>query len=204
MPYSLASQLLAVLNSPAYGKKKRDLETKDFGFTSLGGEACTGPDLAHAYEGLKPRTTPLTRGIHRRQSQALTPGYVTTGKPSFSLATVVEDSLIYSIDDFGTDGDDTPHSKIPSYDQPNAIQANASFPANGLPSSVDLVFLDYIAPTDVLPALQSLGAKYTINDVSYYLPKTFTTNSYLPAYAKIAWQANVPNCPVGQGVGYPT
>lgn len=57
---------------------------------------------------------------------------------------------------------------------------------------------------DVLPALQSLGAKYTIKDVSYYLPKTFTTNSYLPAYAKIAWQANVPNCPVGQGVGYPT
>ena len=83
MPYGLASQLLAVLNSPAYGKKRRDLESRDFEFTPLTGEACAGPDLAHAHEGLKPRTTPLTRGIHRRQSLALTPGYVTTGKPFF-------------------------------------------------------------------------------------------------------------------------
>ena len=69
-----------------------------------------------------------------------------------------------------------------------------------MPATVDLVFLDYIA-TDVLAALKSAGASYTAADVSYYLPKSFTTNSYLPAYAKIAWQAGVPNCPVGEGVG---
>ena len=51
-------------------------------------------------------------------------------------------------------------------------------------------------------ALKSVGGSYTSADVSYYLPETFTTNSYLPAYAKIAWQANVPNCPVGAGIGF--
>ena len=108
--------------------------------------------------------------------------------------------IVYSKDDFGTDGDDTIHSKIPSYPQPEDLQANASFPTNGAdPKTVDLIFLDYIA-TDVLSALKKLGAGYTVNDVQYYLPKSFTTNSYLPAYAKLAWQANVPNCPVGGSV----
>ena len=105
-------------------------------------------------------------------------------------------------DDFGTDGDDTPHLKIPNYPQPNDIQGKASFPADGSdPKTVDLVFLDFIAQGYVVPALQSLGAKYTVKDVQEYLPVTFTTNSYLPAYAKLAWQKGVPNCPVGTGVG---
>lgn len=104
-------------------------------------------------------------------------------------------------DDFGTDGDDTIHSKIPNYRQPEYFQSNGSFPTTGAaPTTVDLIFLDFIV-TDVLNALKSAGATYTTADVSYYLPKTFTTNSYLPAYAKLAWQAGVPNCPVGEGVG---
>ena len=108
-------------------------------------------------------------------------------------------------DDFGTDGDDTIHSRIPNYPQPNDLQANASFPTDGSePATVDLIFLDFIADEYVIPALQSVGASYTVADVSYYLPKSFTTNSYLPAYAKLAWQANVPNCPVGEGVGSTT
>lgn len=113
--------------------------------------------------------------------------------------------IINLIDDFGTDGDDTIHSKIPYYPQPNDLQANASFPTDGSePESVDLIFLDFIADEYVIPALNSAGANYTMADVSYYLPQTFTTNSYLPAYAKMAWQANVPNCPVGEGVGSTT
>ena len=54
----------------------------------------------------------------------------------------------------------------------------------------------------MLAVLNNLGAKYSSKDVSYYLPSTFTTNSYLPLYAKESWQAGVPNCPVGKGVGY--
>ena len=110
--------------------------------------------------------------------------------------------LNISLDDFGTDGDDTPHSKIPFFPQPNDVQGKAGFPTDGSdPKTVDLIFLDFIAKNFVLPAVQSLGGKYTIDDVKPYLPTTFTTNSYLPAYAKLKWQANVPNCPVGPGVG---
>lgn len=129
----------------------------------------------------------------------LTPGYVTKG--IFIQASDIMFANCFVLDDFGTDGDDTIHSKIPNYPQPQHIQANASFPADhSVPARVDLVFLDYIA-TDVLAGLKAAGVTKTAADVLYYLPKTFTTNSYLPAYAKIAWQANVPNCPVGEGVG---
>jgi hypothetical protein len=123
--------------------------------------------------------------IHR-QSTAPSPGYTTT-------------------DDFGTDGDDTIHSRIPNYAQPNDLQANASFPTDGSkPEKVDLVFLDFIV-SYILNALngKDVGGNFTKDQVSYYLPKEFTTNSYLPAYAKVApdWQANVPNCPIGTGIG---
>jgi hypothetical protein len=105
--------------------------------------------------------------------------------------------------DFGTDGDDTPHSTIPSYPQPDYAAGNASFPTDGTtPANVDVIFLDYFAST-VVSILNGLGGKYTSADVQYYLPPTFTTQSYLPIYAAKYWQANVPNCPVGQGVGYP-
>ena len=106
-------------------------------------------------------------------------------------------------DDFGDNGDDTIHSPIPSFPQPNDLQANASFPTDGSdPDTVDLVFLDFIG-SYVLDALSKAGTHYTESDISYYVPTTFTTNDYLPAYAKMnkKWQKNVPNCPVGQGVG---
>lgn len=141
--------------------------------------SCIDPPITHdhltkrSYSGGK---------LHRRQTSSV-PGYTTT-------------------DDFGTDGDDTIHSQIPDYEMPNDVQANASFPTDGsMPAAVDLIFLDFIASEYVLPALASVGANYTISDVSYYVPQTFTTNSYFQVYAKLAWQANVPNCPVGEGVG---
>jgi hypothetical protein len=52
-----------------------------------------------------------------------------------------------------------------------------------------------------MSALNQSGASYKPSDVLYYLPKEFTTNSYLPEYAKLKWQAGVPNCPVGTGIG---
>jgi hypothetical protein len=71
-----------------------------------------------------------------------------------------------------------------------------------MPKTVDLVFLDFIA-SYIVNALNQpdVGGDFSLSQVSYYMDKSFTTNSYLPAYAKIAWQANVPNCPVGEGIG---
>ncbi|KAI9744636.1 MAG: hypothetical protein M1818_002165 [Claussenomyces sp. TS43310] len=182
VPYEYASQVLGILNAGPY--QKRDFDTRDFSFTTITGaeEPCLDPHLG-PLSPVQKRSS--TRGIVRRQSTSpIVPGYTTT-------------------DDFGSDGDDTKHSSIPYYSQPNDIQANASFPLDGsAPPSVDLIFLDFIAKGYVVPALQSVGANYTMADVSYYLPSTFTTNSYLPAYAKLAWQKNVPNCPIGPGVGF--
>ena len=183
VPYESAIQVLPALNAGAY--EKRSLSSRDFGFSNPSlpdQDACIDPPVTASHEGVLKRSSGR---IVRRQTSAVTPGYTTS-------------------DDFGTDGDDTVHSAIPHYRTPNDFQANGSFPTNGsLPARVDLVFLDFIA-RDVLNALRGVGANYSTADVSYYLPKTFTTNSYLPLYAQQApdWQANVPNCPVGLGVGY--
>ena len=178
VPYTTASRVLQALNS-APDTKKRGLLPSENDFAAFPRDNCVDPILGT----IAGHQTRSNHGIIRRQTSTLTPGYVTT-------------------DDFGVGtGDDTPHSKIPNYPQPQYVQANASFPADkSEPKAVDLIFLDYIAP-DVLTALKSLGASYTKADISYYLPPNFTTNSYLPAYAKIAWQANIANCPAGVGVG---
>lgn len=184
VPYAQAKTVIGTLNGGAFQKRNAELGYKDFGFQPMGmveQDACVDPMTAH---GAFDTRTPSGNRIIRRQSTALTPGYVTT-------------------DDFGTNGDDTPHSPIPYYPQPNDLQANASFPTDGsTPATVDVIFLDFIA-SYVINALNKVGATYTTADVSYYLPPNFTTNSYLPAYAKIApdWQKNVPNCPVGAGIG---
>jgi hypothetical protein len=176
VPSSIASQVLTVLNNLP-DSKKRDLESRNFGAMSqLSHDPCIDPTLGaiEAFSDLK------TRGVQRR-TQVVTPGYTTT-------------------DDFGTDGDDTPHSVIPNYPVPDYFQGQGGFPATGTPTAVDLIFLDFIA-SDALSVLQGLGTAYTAASVSYYLlatgPNAFTTQDYLLAYAQIAWQANVPNYPVG-------
>lgn len=191
VPYDSAKQVLGILNAGAYEKRSlaapetQELSTRDFDFTPLTGDDCVDASTYAHKSSLRRRDQhqSMTRGLQSLQKRTVTPGYVTK-------------------DDFGTDGDDTIHDAIPFYSQPNDFQANASFPTNGsLPATVDLIFLDFIA-SDVISALAQAGANYTEADVEQYLPPAFDTNAYLPAYAKIAWQANVPNCPVGAGVGY--
>lgn len=174
VPYNIASQVLSALNNLP-DSKKRDLESRNFGaMPLLDRDSCIDPTLG----AVSPSTDLKPRGITRR-TQVVTPGYVTT-------------------DDFGTGGDDTPHSPIPNYDVPQYVQGEGSFPTGPAPANVDLIFLDFISDS-ILQVLTSLGETYTAADISYYLPNTgpnaFTTQDYLLAYAKIAWQGNVPNCP---------
>ncbi|KFY48446.1 hypothetical protein V495_01325 [Pseudogymnoascus sp. VKM F-4514 (FW-929)] len=185
VPWSVASQLLDALNRGGYQKRSEE-RGADFSFqfpTRDNTEACLDPGT------ISPEVAKRsTRGIVRRQSSTLTPGYNTT-------------------DDFGNDGDDTKHSGIPYFPQPNDFQANASFPADGsAPETVDVVFFDFIGSSYVIPALQKIpgGEKFTKADIKDYLPKTFVSNQYLPEYAKSAldWQKDMPNCPVGKGVGF--
>lgn len=155
VPFDIANQIVPTLDAGPYEKRKRSLHTFDFGFNQpnpslLDQDTCLDPPITHDHMHSK-RSYPGGR-IIRRQSTALTPGYTTS-------------------DDFGTDGDDTPHTEIPYYSQPNDFQANGSFPTNGsLPATVDLIFLDFIAE-DVVDALQGLGFNASTDDVTYYLPK---------------------------------
>ena len=187
VPYEQASKVLDILNAGPFQRKKRELGTSDFQFNHIpvDRDTCIDPPITFHYDGVQRRSKQGGRLI-RRQSTA----------PTFGPTTA---------DDFGTDGDDTIHSPIPNYPQPNDLQANASFPADGSkPKTVDLVFLDFIGKY-IVNALNKpeVGGNFSLDQVTYYMDKEFTTNSYLPAYAKIAWQVNVPNCPVGEGVGSP-
>jgi len=178
VPYNLAKNVLNSINgAPLNDKRSNDM----FGSMPLVVErdSCIDPEISI----LADRSSSLkTRGINRRQT-IVAPGYTTS-------------------DDFGTDGDDTPHSVIPSFRQPNYVAGNGSFPDDGTtPDVVDVVFLDYFAST-VVTILNKLGGKYTSADVGYYMDPSFTTQNYLPEYAKKFWQANMPTCPVGAGVGF--
>ncbi|KAI6712938.1 calcineurin-like phosphoesterase [Diplocarpon mali] len=174
VPYDIARRVLGELNGAELSGKR----SEGVVYSSLSSmkDTCVDPTIGFV-SGSEPRTS----GITRRQ-KTVVPGYVTT-------------------DDFGTDGDDTPHSDIPSYTQPNFVQGNGSFPATGNPEVVDVVFLDFFAST-LVGVLNSLGGNYTGRDVAYYVDKEYTSQNYLPDYAKVEWQANVPNCPAGKGVGF--
>ncbi|KAF2672668.1 calcineurin-like phosphoesterase [Microthyrium microscopicum] len=176
--YDIATKVLGILNALPY-IKKRDLETRDFGFEPLNlldsQFSCENPSLPAS--GLHKRSLPVVK-----RDTKPSPGYTTT-------------------DDFGTDGDDTIHAKIPYYSKPNALQVNASFPTDGsVPETIDLVFLDFLAP-NILSALSSLGANYSKSDIQNYMLPDFTTNNFLATYAKLKWQENINNCPLGNGVG---
>lgn len=66
---------------------------------------------------------------------------------------------------------------------------------------MDVVFLDFFAK-DVVAALRSLGWGGSMGDVELYMPRSFTSSTYLPLYVKQYWQENMPSCPGGLGVGY--
>jgi hypothetical protein len=162
---------------------------KEAGDVSIPYQDTSAPQLSHVNEICQNPPRPMVSNRHYRRSlvAAHQPIRTTAYHPGHTTS-----------DDFGTDGDDTPHSPITSnYTLPNFIQVNGAFPADGSdPKTVDLVFLDFTAQRHILPILAGLGAKYTVADVSFYMPENFTSNDYLIEYAKRNWQTGMPNCAV--------
>lgn len=76
-------------------------------------------------------------------------------------------------DDAGDEGDDTLHSPLTFYKVPNVIQTARSFPVDGDPENVDLVYLDFIQPW-ILAAMQFTGQNHTAQDVAPYRDETMT------------------------------
>lgn len=82
-----------------------------------------------------------------------------------------------TVDDLGSDGDDTIHTPIRFYDVPNCVAANIGFdPADGanVPDAVDLVYNEFVQDWVIL-ALRYLGVKYEKEDTESTLDgKTMT------------------------------
>ncbi|KAI0843828.1 5'-nucleotidase [Daldinia vernicosa] len=170
VPYALARNLTELLNNAGASRKR------NVGIIPVERDICVDPvpvrftesrsEERRAFNHESPRIT-------RRQVVDLTAGYTT-------------------MDDFGTDGDDTAHSKIPYYEIPDFFQGVAGFSDNQTADVVDVVFVDFIE-SDLLAIL---GSNYSSADVSYYIDANFTTQDYLPLYIQQtrAFQTGLPNC----------
>ncbi|KAJ5398092.1 hypothetical protein N7509_006205 [Penicillium cosmopolitanum] len=175
VPYSMASKVLDYINNQK-AKSKRSMAVDTISSQLLGYDECDNPSPHNATGLLKPKRL-FGRIL---ETDTLTPGYVTC-------------------DDLGSDGDDTPHSSIPEYTQPAHVQATAGFPSDGEPDKVDMIFSDFLAGR-IVTALNSYNpvTNYSTNDARLYLPENFTTNSFIPRYATMAWQDNINNCKIDE------
>jgi hypothetical protein len=175
VPYTNAAQILPILNAGAQYKHKRSTYYFDPQSSSSVGEECS--DLHLTTGSLSRRSVPEIK-----YQTAVSPGYKT-------------------IDHFGSDGDDTPHSSMGNNTRKNSYEARAAFPIDGSsPKTVDVVFMNFVEK-EILSALKKTGLTYTPADVSLYMPSNFTSNTYLGEYAKLKWQDNIHDCPLGNGVG---
>jgi hypothetical protein len=60
-----------------------------------------------------------------------------------------------------------------------------------------MIFSDFLAGR-IVTALNSYNpvTNYATDDARLYLPANFTTNSFIPRYASMAWQDNINNCKI--------
>ncbi|KAJ6002211.1 hypothetical protein N7499_001924 [Penicillium canescens] len=173
VPYSLASKVLETLNKPK-STKRSSMTVDTISSQMLGYDECDNPSPHNGADLLKPKS--LFRRVLGGTTP--TPGYTTC-------------------DDLGNDGDDTPHSQISEYSQPDHIQATAGFPSEGQPDKVDIVFSDFLGDRIVGALnLEHPSKNYTTDDSLLYMPENFTSNTFIPAYASMAWKDNINNCSI--------
>jgi hypothetical protein len=168
VPYKSAKGILELLNNGGPVFEISDLHTSQL----------APPEQMSVLEDITPEThvrdqlmaqqqqqqIPLTMSSDHK-SPDLMPGYTTK-------------------DEAGSDGDDTIHSPITFYRVPNCIQAPISFPVEGEPDNVDLVFVDFIEPW-ILMALTFKGEKFGKKDVQSYT--NFTLTELMAGWIKDNW-----------------
>ncbi len=161
VPYKTANKLLALLNS-----KGPVLE-------QLGASLLAPPEqLAYTEDRIAATSLEYQHSeqVHLGAKTSLTPGYTTH-------------------DDAGTDGDDTLHSPISFYRVPNCVQSEIAFPQEGtVPTTVDLVFLEFIQPW-ILLALKFFGEEFELKDTESYMEGIdFTT--LITNWVEIHWKGD--------------
>ncbi|RCI14042.1 hypothetical protein L249_8032 [Ophiocordyceps polyrhachis-furcata BCC 54312] len=184
VPFAKASRLLDQLNR-GIADKRHVVSTVAGRF----GDDCKDPTLGQVGE---------MGGIIFRRQESVTPGYVTTddwgddGTAGQSVVCSTREKK-QGLTGRGGAGDDTEHSKIPSFTIPKYWEARASFPANGSePERVDVVFVDFIKKR----VLEHLGEGFNGDMVHCYVDCNFTSQDFLIPYAELAWQANRDDCAV--------
>ncbi|KAI8142505.1 Metallo-dependent phosphatase-like protein [Fennellomyces sp. T-0311] len=105
------------------------------------------------------------QGVVHRTEAPLTPGYTTT-------------------DDLGSDGDDTKHSVIPYYDA-KAFVGTSIPTADSSLSSIDLVFVDFIAPIVQSVVLDLTGTNYAVEPT--YGNPNITSSTMWISFAEKFW-----------------
>ena len=165
VPFSVAKRLLQIINQevPQLWPASQQLLAFDGPVRSLQpkGTAAHYVDEPLIRPARRGGQVPLGKG---HDDVELTPGYTT-------------------IDDAGSDGDDTVHAPITFYRVPNALESRIGFPpaaaaeeedgeassaAAADPVSVDLVYVDFIE-SYILLALRFLGTDYAERDTDVYM-----------------------------------
>ena len=153
VPFSVAKRLLVILNQevPQLWPAPQSFAFKSPVPTSNLHASLKQNPLFRASEQI-----PLGDDAPLRIDEDLTPGYTT-------------------VDDAGSDGDDTVHSPIKFYRVPNCLESRIDFPPSVVkgatmadPASTDIVYVDFIE-SYVLLALRFLGTDYTQRDTEVYM-----------------------------------
>lgn len=164
VPFEKAKSIITKLNAGRVDKRE------GLASMSLPRDECVDPTLGYL---ARRNSRDMSPGVVRRQ-EFMTSGYVTS-------------------DDWGTDGDDTEHSAIPSYKIPGYWEARADFPEDGSePQTVDVIFFDFIEKY----VIQYLGEGFSSDMVDCYIDCQFSSQDFMLPYARLAWQANLDNCPI--------
>lgn len=160
VPYSTADRLLEVLNNAGqfFSSSSSELGTKELAPPEEASTRYTKvlpPSSSKNHLHLQNPEYPGSLSLLSREP-GLTPGYTT-------------------IDDAGTDGDDTIHSQLAFYKVPPCFESRVNVKDYVKPEeTVDVVYLDFIQPW-VLAAMRFLGAEYKDGDTAPYAEgKSFT------------------------------
>lgn len=129
VPKSVARQLLEALNRLPYIASSIKTPEGDDMYLKLPEQRRLSYNLQHSNN--------LEEGQKILKNKDLTLGYVT-------------------IDDYGQDGDDTPHKPYPFTLLPNVIQAEQNIPDNGEEVAIDIVIYDFLLPY-VFTAFEQIG-----------------------------------------------
>ena len=186
MPWGVAKRVLALLNGQGpvveeVGRGPRMLAPPEQGSRRL-------PDVQPSWEIDGVRSD--LRAAEAEQ-QPLLPATLESGRDNGGPKIDLRPGYT-TVDDLGSDGDDTLHSPIQFYNVPNCIQATVGFDIEEPPETVDLVYNEFLQPW-ILLAMKYLGQKYEEKDVCVYLDgKTFT--EVISEWVRENWHVDVNKC----------